>query len=341
MYVSSKDAVVVQGATFPFPVELVRHSDQFLSTRHCVVRQFPKRIIARPPSEPTPLSRILYVSDPSGTLPYESVESVFFSEVLASSFDVEVHNTRKMTLSEFRSRLSTSEYDILHFTGHGQYKAASHESALVFADETLSAGAVRSIPIKHPPRLVVLNVCSTARGTSLSEADGGAVHSLAQAFLSKGSDAVVGTLWPISDCSAARFATSFYRFVFTNQVDVADALFLTKRRYLSSEETCDIAGYVLYSLPGAHIVTLRKEWAIDSGQRRHKRVQTGSREWSVNSWYIHAVQRRAILTVMQVPPELPHTTLSRTPKPSMNDGFQTVFRRFKALSSLLGLPVPL
>jgi CHAT domain-containing protein len=86
-----------------------------------------------------------------------------------------------------------------------------------------------------------------------------------EAFLSKGAGSVIATLWPIADCSAAKFSTAFYRYFFDCQLHVSNALLMTKRRYLTSEDTVDVAGYVLYTQPGGDAQTLRKEWAVDAG----------------------------------------------------------------------------
>lgn len=258
-----RESILVHGHSFPFPLELSRCSGQSLATRHLIARQFPKAVVSSPAIPARPIERLLYVSDPSGTLPYESVESVFFSEILAPSHTIDVQMATNMTVDEFCGHLSASHFDAIHFTGHGRYDGASGGSMLLFADGELSAADLASVPVKRPPRLVVLNVCSTAADTSLAEPDSGTVTSLAKEFLIKGTEAVVGTLWPIADCSAAKFSTAFYRYVLDCQVHVETALFLMKRRYLVSEDTMDIARYVLYTLPGAHVQTLRKEWAVD------------------------------------------------------------------------------
>jgi len=258
----SKESIVVEAQSFPFPIELARLDGQFLATRHLVVRQFPESDVSTVPNESHPLQRFLYVSDPSRTLPYESVEAVFFSELLTPSYDLKIQAPSRMTVREFRECLSSSEFDVVHFTGHGRFDRISRQSRLVFSDGELLASDIMSMTVKRPPRLVVLNACSTVKDTSLAQSEDGTVSSITKALLLKGCDTVIGTLWPIADCSAAKFSTAFYRYMFDCQVSAKTALFLTKRRYLADESTIDIAGYVLYSLPGAHVVTLRKAWAI-------------------------------------------------------------------------------
>jgi CHAT domain-containing protein len=68
--------------------------------------------------------------------------------------------------------------------------------------------------------LVVLSACDTAAGR-LYEGEG--MHSLARTFLLAGSNAVVSSLWSVSDENTPLLMQDFYR-EFTERHDVADAL---------------------------------------------------------------------------------------------------------------------
>lgn len=263
IYSTSNDQVIVKGDSFSFPIELLRKNNQYLATRHSIIRQFSKKITPKQIKvKERPIKKILYISDPSKTLPYESVESVFFSEVLKPSFNIDVELVHEMTTEEFCYKLSSSEYDLVHFTGHGHYDVSSSESLLMFSDGYLSGNDLLSIPISRPPRLVILNACSSAIDASLVQDTESSIHSLAKAFVVKGVESIIGTIWPIADSSAALFATNFYRYFFNCQVNAYKALLLTKRQFLISEDTIDMAGYVLYTIPESNLYTLRKEWAI-------------------------------------------------------------------------------
>lgn len=259
---STREAIIVQGNSFPFPLELCVYDGQFLSTRHIMVRHFLKSTIPAHPIPTRPIQKLLYVSDPSGSLPYESVESVFFSDVICPSHEIEVTSPYRMSVQEFRKYLTDSSFDAIHFTGHGRYDSSTGESKLLFADGEFSPTDLRRIHMKSAPRLVVLNACCTVADTTLGQPASGAAASFAKEFLVKGTEAVIGTLWPIGDCSAARFSATFYRFLLDCQLHAETALLMTKRRYLPAADTVDIAGYVLYSKPGAHVQTMRKEWMV-------------------------------------------------------------------------------
>ncbi len=83
-----------------------------------------------------------------------------------------------------------------------------------------------------------------------------------EALLQKGTGAVIGTLWPVGDCSAAKFSTAFYRFLFDCQLHVENAMLLVRRMYFHSEHSVDIAAYVLYTCEEG-VQTIRKRWLVD------------------------------------------------------------------------------
>lgn len=275
---SLKDTVHIEGTRFRLPFELARLDSQFLSARHMVRRRFGG--IVPPNRELRPVHRALYISDPSGSLPYESVEAVFFSEIIRPRHDMELDMPRRMRCSEFVAALSSGSYDLIHFTGHGRYEPETGRSKLLFADGEISPHEIRAAPDGQPPVMVVLNACSTAKDTSLTLARSGPVQTLVEAFLQRGVGAVIGTLWPIGDCSAAKFSTAFYRLFFDCQVHASNALMLTKRRYAVVDDTVDVMGYVFYGLDDRDPQTLRKEWAVD----RSPDIPIRSRESKAGRW---------------------------------------------------------
>jgi len=106
--------------------------------------------------------------------------------------------------------LAAGEYDGLHFSGHGVFRAPDpNHSGMVLEDgdrlvpEDLS-GAVRNLGNARP--LVFLNACQLGRGgMSLTDMGGWAAR-----FLEAGAGAFVGAYWNVYDESAFNFAKELY-----------------------------------------------------------------------------------------------------------------------------------
>jgi hypothetical protein len=106
--------------------------------------------------------------------------------------------------------LAAGEYDGLHFSGHGVFRAADpNHSGMELEDgdrlvpEDLS-GAVRNLGAASP--LVFLNACQLGRGgMSLTDMGGWAAR-----FLEAGAGAFVGAYWNVYDESAFNFAKELY-----------------------------------------------------------------------------------------------------------------------------------
>jgi CHAT domain-containing protein len=93
-----------------------------------------------------------------------------------------------------------------------------------------------------PVRLVVLSGCRTASGESIP---GEGISGLAQAFLSSGAAAVLGTLWTINDQGAGEIVPGFYRTLLVEHESIAGALRSAQLRMISLRRPpYDWAGYV-------------------------------------------------------------------------------------------------
>lgn len=96
--------------------------------------------------------------------------------------------------------------------------------------------------ISMPVSLVVLSGCRTAGGTSIP---GEGISGLAQAFLSSGASAVLGTLWTINDQRAGEMVPEFYRALFSQNRSIAGALRAAQLRMIAlGRPPYDWAGYV-------------------------------------------------------------------------------------------------
>jgi CHAT domain-containing protein len=93
-----------------------------------------------------------------------------------------------------------------------------------------------------PVSLVVLSGCRTASGESIP---GEGISGLAQAFLSSGASAVLGTLWTINDHDAGEIVPEFYRTLLIEHLSIAGALRSAQLRMISLHRSpYDWAGYV-------------------------------------------------------------------------------------------------
>jgi CHAT domain-containing protein len=102
-------------------------------------------------------------------------------------------------------------------------EAALGRSAIALAPGGGEDGFVTSgdlAALKLDADLVVLSGCGTALGVIVG---GEGIRGLTAPLLEAGARAVVGTLWPIGDASAADFVASFYRALGRGQT-TADAL---------------------------------------------------------------------------------------------------------------------
>lgn len=115
--------------------------------------------------------------------------------------------------------LMGSQWDILHYAGHGDFRADEPGRAgWIFKGGRLTAGEIERVD--RPPRLVFANACLSGL-TSDRLAGGGTVGpdrqdtslvaSLADQFFRQGVRNYIGTAWEISDVGAIEFASVFYR----------------------------------------------------------------------------------------------------------------------------------
>jgi CHAT domain-containing protein len=114
---------------------------------------------------------------------------------------------------------------IIHLATHGYFNEHLPELVgLALSDTDESDGFVSLAEIstqQFTSDLVVISACSTAQGESLA---GEGNMSLARAFLAQGVDAVIATLWPVSDKATALFMKEFYKALNEEGKDYASAL---------------------------------------------------------------------------------------------------------------------
>lgn len=143
-----------------------------------------------------------------------------------------------------------SDFAIAHFAAHAIVDSEHPElSGIVLStlnherrreDGVLWLHDIYRTPM--PVSLVVLSGCRTASGESIP---GEGISGLAQAFLSSGASAVLGTLWTINDHDASEIVPAFYRTLLTEHLSIAGALRSAQVQMISQHRPpYDWAGYV-------------------------------------------------------------------------------------------------
>lgn len=145
--------------------------------------------------------------------------------------------TERATYQRVRTELNKTDYDIVHYAGHGVHNAFSpDESCLYFWEEEKRQG--RIVPMKASElnmllgqshaRLVYLSSCyGTAAGSTTTLLDDDFLG-LADAVAQAGIPSVLGFRWPVTDSGACQLAQSFYRSLL-EQGSLTVALWLARR----------------------------------------------------------------------------------------------------------------
>jgi pimeloyl-ACP methyl ester carboxylesterase len=115
---------------------------------------------------------------------------------------------------EILALLLSGAYDIVHYSGHGDYDSENPSgSGWVFGkDCVLSAREI--FRARKVPRLVFANACFSAvttKGRALSaDEQSKGLASIAQAFFERGVSNYIGSGWPVNDDQATKLALIFY-----------------------------------------------------------------------------------------------------------------------------------
>ena len=123
---------------------------------------------------------------------------------------VEIETLARATPSSIHGRLSTGNYQVVHFIGHGEYDEERQEGSLIFVNENggdyrLGERSVREIFRGRGLSLVFLNSCESGRGGRADFNKG-----VAQSLVAGGLPALVANQYSVLDSSATSFAQHFY-----------------------------------------------------------------------------------------------------------------------------------
>ncbi len=138
-------------------------------------------------------------------------------EVIRRSFDpliaaklVDVVPLARATPSMIHDHLSTGEFGVVHFIGHGAFDDKTQQGSLVFENADggkfqLGERSVREIFCQRGVKLVFLNACQSGTGGKADFNKG-----VAQSLVSHGLPALVANQYSVLDSSATQFARHFY-----------------------------------------------------------------------------------------------------------------------------------
>lgn len=240
------------------PWEVMRSSRGIFAMDAPLGRLVSTRSIPKPGRDPATQDRevrILAVMNPTADLADTAaeIEALGSIEGNRTPFDVHVDVLERAaaTRARFAERLAATDYDIVHFAGHGLFdQGAPGSSAIRFADGLLSADEVAGLPWKAPPGFVFNSACESGRagiGRRLVSRDRHS-NGLAAAFIAAGTAAYAGYFWPVTDSGAAQFTASFYRTLFERE-NVGIAFQQARRAALAAlEAEGDLAAHsaILY-----------------------------------------------------------------------------------------------
>jgi CHAT domain-containing protein len=245
-----------------YPWELLHHHGEWLGERYAMGRQvfMETGLARRVPARRQGCIRALVIGDPKldAHLQYRQLPGARAeAEQVAGWFeraarevgsvvefdrcrDTRIHT--RLTSAELRALLREGHYDIVHFAGHGVFRAELPEtSAWVLSDGELWSLEIRNTLAEHPapPWLVFANACEAGM-------DGGGrerryyenVFGLATAFINQGVAAYIAPLWPVDDLLAQHIALEFYQNLLSQRTTLGEAL----RRAKASARTLAYEG---------------------------------------------------------------------------------------------------
>jgi hypothetical protein len=131
-------------------------------------------------------------------------------EPLVEAGLVQIDTLARATPSMIHGRLTTGNYQVVHFIGHGVYNEERGEGCLIFVNEQgseypLGERSVREIFRGRGLSLVFLNACESGRGGRADFNKG-----VAQSLVAHGLPALVANQYSVLDSSATSFAQQFY-----------------------------------------------------------------------------------------------------------------------------------
>jgi hypothetical protein len=175
-----------------------------------VVRLLPTVGLAPPaPIQRADSSRVLFVSaDPitqmgvSWTDVYATLDRVFSAKSPEPFKPKVVEGATRASIS---TALRSGDYDVFHFSGHGEVRDGQGGLILTGANEFLPADRLAGLFQANPVRLAILSACETAAGDRRQP-----FAAVADALIRSGTPAVVANQLPIPNATVATFVGALY-----------------------------------------------------------------------------------------------------------------------------------
>ena len=151
-------------------------------------------------------STVLVVGLADSSAPRIADEVAAVAGALRLTCDVRVLEGAEATAEAVSAQLADPDVALAHLACHGQFiPAAPRASGLRLHDRWLSAREIASLP--RTPQRVVLSGCETGASSLMP---GEEVLGLPRAFLSCGTEMVVGSLWSVGDRDTGELMVDFY-----------------------------------------------------------------------------------------------------------------------------------
>lgn len=258
------------------PWELMRFDDKVLCLDRCIGRMpmgntFP-RLDPPEPLDNTRIRFLLICADDGGRLRGAREEIDRIHNALmdlrneptadrSTSLPIEVTVLASPEVDGHRlnQHLRYKRYNVIHFAGHARFDAQQPDRSALLLDngEVFLAQKIRRLLVGRP--LVFLNACDSAR-TPIAGATSDAAQDLrtylqepaeglAASFLYGGALGCIGSLWPVYDEPASKFAIEFYRQVLAGNV-IGEAMRMARCEVKKSHsQHLTWATFVLYGNP--------------------------------------------------------------------------------------------
>lgn len=213
---------------------------------------------------------LLIYSDPENNLPGARREIELIEQGLKAQWgdqlEITVLRGPEVTGQRLNQILVAERYDVIHYSGHAYFDAEDPDlSGLLLHDrEIFFAQKIRRLLEGRP--LVFLNACESARTANENSSQRifsfnlqKPAEGLASSFVYGGALGCIGSLWPIYDQPAARFAIEFYNQVLEGHM-IGEAMRAARRtikiefKDRTTAEQITWAAFVLYGDPTFRLV---------------------------------------------------------------------------------------
>ena len=234
-----KSALLVATNVPEVPWELLHDGTDFLGLRYEMGRSLRARGPEWRAPRPDSSWQCLIIANPTGDLPTATVEAKTVKESLeAKGLACDYLAEEEASFDNLLECLSTTEYDIIHYSGHiDRVDAAGEYGFVLRGSQFFSASSIKTHV--RSPSIAFLNGCNS----------GAVVQGLTEAFLATGAQMVIGTLFRTPSRGAAAFAEKFYT-DFLNGASAGEAM-RQARLHVKSLDNCGAswACFVLYGDP--------------------------------------------------------------------------------------------